>query len=234
MTLVPPQFLFRLAFQCPHVPGIPVADDEELFDLPPECRVPAQALLTPQPSFADVRLGWNDLGLAVQVEVRGKNLPSIGDASRPHGSDGLRLWLDTRDTRNIHRASRYCHQFHFLPCGGGPDGYQPVAMQTKIHRAQQDAPLCSPSQLPFHVSRRRGGYRLTAFLPAGVLQGFDPENHPRLGFYFVVKDAELGDQSLGLGPEFPFWEDPSLWSTLELVGGAKASSSRKPRGGKRA
>ena len=28
---------------------------------------------------------------------------------------------------------------------------------------------------------------------------------------------ELGEQLPGLGPEFPFWEDPSMWSVLELV-----------------
>jgi hypothetical protein len=33
-----------------------------------------------------------------------------------------------------------------------------------------------------------------------------------------VRDAELGDASLTVGPEFPYAHDPSLWSTLELVG----------------
>ena len=30
-------------------------------------------------------------------------------------------------------------------------------------------------------------------------------------------DAELGEQVLTVGPDFPYWEDPSLWSVLELV-----------------
>ena len=49
-----------------------------------------------------------------------------------------------------------------------------------------------------------------------MLHGFDPEQNPRLGFFFVVRDMELGDHLLSGGPDFPYWEDPSLWSTLEL------------------
>ena len=33
----------------------------------------------------------------------------------------------------------------------------------------------------------------------------------------VVKDAELGEQVLSVGADFPYWEDPSLWSVLELT-----------------
>ncbi len=54
-------------------------------------------------------------------------------------SDGLRVWIDTRDTHNIHRASRFCHQFVFLPTGGGPRLDQPVAEQTLINRARENA-----------------------------------------------------------------------------------------------
>ncbi len=54
-------------------------------------------------------------------------------------------------------------------------------------------------------------------MPGSVLNGFDPEQNPRLGFYYAVRDAELGEQVLSVGSEFPYWEDPSLWSVLELV-----------------
>jgi len=35
-----------------------------------------------------------------------------------------------------------------------------------------------------------------------------------------VIDRELGWQTCTMGPEFPFDEDPSLWGSLELVGGS--------------
>jgi hypothetical protein len=219
MSLVPSRFLFRIAYPCLFVKGIPRSDGDRLLDLPETCRIDNFASMDGQRNFADVRLAWNDLGVAFQVEVRGKDQEVQGDASRPRGSDGVTLWLDTRDARTSHRASRYCHQFHFLPTGGGPDRDEPAFVQTKINRALHDAPLVPASGVPFRGERLKGGYLLEAFLPAAVLSGFDPDQNRRLGFYFAVRDAELGEQVLSLGPEFPYWEDPSLWSVLELVQG---------------
>ena len=168
--------------------------------------------------FADVRLAWNEAGLAVEVDVRGKDKPPAGDASKPRLSDGLSLWIDTRDARTSHRASRFCHQFHFLPAGGGADRDEPAVVQAKINRASQDAPLADPGAVPFRVTDPgHGGYRLAAFLPAEVLHGFDPEQNPRIGFFYVVRDAELGEQSLGAAGELPYAEDPTLWQVLELM-----------------
>jgi hypothetical protein len=50
-----------------------------------------------------------------------------------------------------------------------------------------------------------------------VLNGYDPDQNPRLGIYYAVRDAERGEQVLSVGSEFPYCEDPSLWSVLELV-----------------
>jgi hypothetical protein len=197
--------------------GIPAESADRLLDLPETCRVENFAAMDAGRSFADVRLAWNEFGLGLQVEVKGKEQPPQGSAARLRASDGLTFWLDTRDARSSHRASRYCHQFHFLPTGGGPDGDEPVFSQVKIQRALQDAPLCNTGDVPFQCQRTKGGYLLEAFLPAAVLNGFDPEQNPRLGFYYVVRDAELGDQVLSVGSEFPYGEDPSLWSVLELM-----------------
>lgn len=68
------------------------------------------------------------------------------------------------------------------------------------------------------VSRAtRSGYELEIWTPAECLQGYDRDSNPLLGFYYAVKDAELGEQFLTVGREFPFDHDPSLWSTLELA-----------------
>jgi hypothetical protein len=217
MPLVPNRFLFRVAYPCRYVGGIPSDDGDGLFDLPESCRIDNFAAMDERRDFADVRLAWNDFGLALQVEVRGKELPPAGDAARPRLSDGVALWIDTRDARTSHRASRYCHQFHFLPTGGGPEHDQPAFVQTHIHRALHDVPLAPAGAVPFRCERRAGGYRVEAFLPAAVLHGFDPEQNPRLGFTYAVRDHELGDQVLSVGTDFPYAEDPSLWSVLELV-----------------
>src|SRR5579885_552253 len=216
MPLVPHVFLFRITYPCTHLAQLP-REDDRLLDLPEACRIDNFAAMDARHNFADVRLAWNELGLGFQAEVRGKDQLPQGDAARPRASDGVTLWIDTRDARTSHRASRYCHQFHFLPTGGGPEKDEPAFVQTKINRALQDAPLASAGSVPFRCTRTKGGYVVEAFLPAAVLNGFDPEQNPRLGFYYAVRDAELGEQVLSVGSEFPYWEDPSLWAVLELV-----------------
>lgn len=168
-------------------------------------------------NFADVRMAWNSAGLAVQVQVRGKDQPPAGDATKPRLSDGLSLWIDTRDSRTSHRASRFCHQFHFLPTGGGPDRDEPAFVQTKINRAQQDAPPAPPGAVLFRCRTLASGYQMTAFLAAEALTGFDAEQNPRMGVFYCVRDAELGEQTSGAGPDLPFAEDPTLWGVLELT-----------------
>src|SRR5262245_57241489 len=175
MALIPPSFLFRVAHPCRYVADVPRPDDDRLLDVPGDCRLRSVAALDGGRDFADVRLAWNELGLAVQVEVRGKDRPPQGDAARPRASDGVTLWLDTRDARTSHRAGRYCHQFHFLPTGGGPEHDEPAFVQAKVHRALHDAPLAPAGAVAFRGTLRASGYVVEAFLPAAVLNGFDPE-----------------------------------------------------------
>ncbi|MFQ3651934.1 MAG: hypothetical protein SNJ75_16550 [Gemmataceae bacterium] len=216
MQLVPYRFLFRIAQPCRYAPGLP-DDDEDLFQLPDTFGLNSWTTLDGQAPFAEVRMAWNEDGLALQVEVRGKELPLRGNASRPRQSDGVSLWLDTRDSRASHRASRFCHQFHFLPTGGGADLDEAVVVQTKIARALADAPLADPGQVLLRVQHRAGGYRLKAWLPASVLSGYDPEQSRRLGVFWVVQDTELGTQASGPTTDLPYAEDPTLWGMLDLL-----------------
>src|SRR5437879_2697703 len=190
MPLVPHRFLFRIAHPCRYVQDMPRQNDERLLDLPPECRIDNFAAMDAQRNFADVSLAWNELGLGLQVEVRGKEKAPQGDAARPRGSDGVTLWLDTRGGGGGHRASRYCHQFHFLAAGAGPDHDEPAFLQSKINRALEDAPHVAPAEVALLVQPIRGGYRLEAFLPAAALAGYDPEQYTRLGFFYAVRDDE--------------------------------------------
>ncbi|MCC6418138.1 MAG: hypothetical protein IT429_07785 [Gemmataceae bacterium] len=217
MPIVPHRFLFRVAYPCRYVKDVPREEDDRLLELPEACRLDNFAAMDGQRNFADVRLAWNELGFAVQVEVRGKEQAPQGHESRPRGSDGATVWIDTRDARTSHRATRYCHQFHLLPAGGGPDHDEPILVQTKINRALQDAPLVPPDAVAFRCVPIRTGYAVEAFFPAAALNGYDPDQTPRLGICYAVRDAELGEQTLSVGAEFPYWEDPTLWSVLELV-----------------
>ncbi len=217
MSIIPYRFMFRMKYACPHVAEMPRDDEECLIDLPDPARIEPFSEMDNSPRFADVRLGWNETGLGLQVEVTGKENPPLGDPDRLRQSDGITLWIDTRGDRSGHRALKTCHQFHFLAAGGGGDKDEPMFAQSKIHRAQQDAPLAGADDVPFRFERTKKGYRLEAFLAGSVLYGWDPEQNPKLGLYYAVRDFELGEQTPGVGSEFPFAEDPSLWATLELT-----------------
>ncbi len=217
MTLIPARFLVRVAHPCRYVKAMPLKGRGALIDLPESCRLDNLAGIDGSTNFADVRIAWNEHGLGFEATIRGKQQPPQGDAAKPRHSDGVTLWIDTRDARASHRASRTCHQFHFLPTGGGSDKDEPCFVSAKIHRAQQDAPLAPTGAVPFRCELFKGGYRIEAFLSSAALTGFDPEEHPRLGVFYCVRDHEHGEQTLSIGSEFPFAEDPSLWEVLELV-----------------
>ena len=153
----------------------------------------------------------------INVSVKGKQQPVWCRATRIEDSDGVQLWIDTRDTHNIHRASRFCHRFAFLPSGSGQRLNQPSASLLAINRARESPRPIEEQTLQIRSHIRTDGYQLASFIPAQALTGFDTAEHRRLGFFFAVIDREMGWQTLTLGPEFPVAEDPSLWGTLELA-----------------
>ncbi len=221
MSLIPPSFLFRLCYPCMYVPGFPAAAGDDLLGLPAKCVLPDSMRLSEKPGFAEVRVAWNEAGLGFEVRVKGKEQPVRGEVGKYRTSDGFSVWIDTRSARESHRASRFCHHFYFLTGGAGDEGDLPSAGQTKIHRALADAPLCNPDKLAVRKHLVKGGYRLECFIPAEVLNGFDVDLNRQFGFFYSVRDRELGEQTLGLGAEFPFAEDPSLWHLLELQAAGK-------------
>jgi hypothetical protein len=168
-------------------------------------------------AFGDVRAAWSEEGLAFHVRVEGKQQPLWCRESRLEDSDGLQVWIDTRDTHNVHRASRFCHRFAFLPGGAGRKGTDPVVDQLIINRARENARPVRPQQLKIQSELKADGYSLQAFIPADALSGFEPAEHPRLGFTYALYDRELGLQIYSSGSEYPYDEDPSVWATLEMI-----------------
>ena len=213
-AVLPPAFFFRFAMPVLHQPDVP-RKSGDLLNLSEDCRLPRVALSETSGRFGDLRLAWNAQGLAVSVEVRGKKMP-VSLTKQPAASDGLQIWVDTRNTQTIHRASRYCHHFCLLP-GEDKKSSKPQAMELPINRARELRDLANSEDFEVRSQHFADGYRLEVWLPAKVMVGYDPDANPQLGFYYLLQDAELGREFLTVGDEFPFTEDPSVWSTLELV-----------------
>ena len=213
-TLIAPRFLFRFS--------VPLGFCKQLWSaegirLDPKYRLLPLGELDEEPQPADMRMAWNTSGIGFTLRVESKRQPPWCRESRLEDSDGLQLWIDTRDTQTIHRATRFCHRFVFLPIGGGRKFDQPVADQLIVNRARENARAVQPRELQVRSEKRTNGYLLEGFIPAVSLGGFDPADHPRLGFTYAVTDRELGLQTFSVGPSFPYPEDPSTWATLELV-----------------
>jgi hypothetical protein len=213
--LLPQTFWFRLAVPCTRIDGLPRARGR-LLDLPGSCALPDTGALAGNPSWADVRAAWNPSGLAVAVEVTGKSGPITRDPIGTATGEGLTLWIDTRDTRTIHRATRFCHRFSFT-LKPSRDGLNVQVAQKPIARALADAPSADLETISTRADLIRGGWRLEVFLPSEALNGFDPETNRRLGLAYQVTDLEREDRFLTVGRDFPIGEDPSLWAVLELV-----------------
>lgn len=225
--LLPQRFLFRFSLPARYLAQVPRAGKKELLSLPEECILPDLGPLDSARSFGQLRLAWNERGVAVALEVRGKKHRPQCDTTAPETADGLQVWIDTRATQNIHRASRFCHHFCLLPRGKEGHENQATAIQLPIARAKEPTPLCKPDDIPISATVSKDGYLLEAWLPAHVLNGYDPEAQPRLGFYYYLRDSELGEQFLTVNSEFPFAFDPSVWSVLELVRGTARAGGRK-------
>lgn len=212
--LLPARMLFRFAIPCVH---------RELdwgpdgLELDAACRLPSLIELEGRPAFAELRAAWSAAGLGFSLRLQGKRQPPWCRDTRIDESDGLRLWIDTRATLNVHRASRYCHQFVCLPSGGGRTLGEPVAEQLLINRAKENAKPVRPGTLKIRSERRVDGYRLAVFIPAAALTGYESLEAPRLGFTYAVYDRELGEQALTSDRSLPYGEDPSLWAVLDLV-----------------
>src|SRR5580698_6702175 len=178
MPVVPHRFLFRFSFPVREVESSvarkPFLDLEKIAPLPDLGGLDAAA------PFATLRAGWNEAGLGFRLEVSGKKMPIFVDPNEPSESDGLQLWIDTRNTQSVHRASRFCHNFVFWPIpenwpkgSSKEEGAAAGSQQLAIALAKEDASM-SRADLLRSVSRsRRGGYQMDIWIPAECLQGYD-------------------------------------------------------------
>lgn len=211
--LLDPIFLFHFSVPCLHTS---LSWGANGIALPEAYRLPCFSELEGGPLFADLRAAWNHEGVFFTVRVEGKRQTPWCRETRADESDGLHVWIDTRNTHNVHRASRFCHRFVFLPAGSGRLLDQPTADQLLVHRARENAKPIRPGALHVRSEKRVDGYVLECGIPSSAMTGYEPDDHTKLGFTYAVTDRELGWQTFSVSSEFRFQEDPSLWGTLEL------------------
>ena len=206
-------FLYRFRFPCQYAASVSALD--ETYRLPNVEQLEDSDLRSGLPF--DFRIGWHETGLLFSLIVTEKKQSIWCRTTQPDESDGIQICLDTRDIKDIHRASRFCHRLLFMPIGRGQDQSQPAAVWLPIHRAREHPNPIDLLQVKMQSKISPDGYRLDVSLPGKILTGFEPTEYPNLGFHFVIIDREYGNSYFLVSPPLPHDQDPSLWGTLAMV-----------------
>ncbi|MGL4942806.1 MAG: hypothetical protein ACRC46_06410 [Thermoguttaceae bacterium] len=222
MAILPKRFCFRFSVKCPSVKTLWSDTADTLTDahtLPAfdELEGGITASGSGNATRPIVKLGWCDEGVVVSCSVTGKKTPTRCSLVSPEQCEGIQICIDTRDVRNVHRATRFCHRFLIAPCGASSHGDQPAVLWLPISRAKGVPNAVDAARIKIRSNISRDGYSLTAAFPADILTGFDPASYPRLGFHYAIIDRELGNRYWLTPPVMPQDQDPSLWGTVELV-----------------
>ncbi len=213
--LIDPSLLVRLRLKA-HQLDRSFSDRPEA--LPDEAILPClSSELAGDSKFAQVRVAVGQDALYFQADVQGKKQLPWCRESRLEDSDGLHVWIDTRNSREVHRATKFCHRFGFSPMGRGPKADLPFVGWAPINRARESPPPPPDDRLSIRARISEGRYRLVAALHFDALTGLDLQDFPVVGFYFAVADRELGWQSVALQPDLPVMDNPSLWAQLTLA-----------------
>jgi len=215
--IVPSALLFDYRVQIPACPQPSRRKKGRLLTLTDQARLPAFSAMDGSPSFATVSLGWNSQGFGISVAVRGRNKPVNGNPLQIERSDCLEIWIDTRPTGNVHRATGYCHRVACLPVDESSDS-QPSAIPVPIAQQREIRAEMQAQHIQLRTHLTKDGYDMETWIPDSQLYGYRQVDELRqLGFYCVVRDTELGEQPLTLTDDFPFAWDPALWVQLELI-----------------
>ncbi len=86
-----------------------------------------------------MRLAVGTDALFIQLDVQGKKQLPWCRESRLEDSDGLHLWIDTRNSRDVHRATKYCYRLGMFAMGRGPKADVPFAGWAPINRARDNS-----------------------------------------------------------------------------------------------
>ena len=216
LSSLPRRALFRFEIPIHYQPHAPLVDgDVSKWD--EKYMAPSLVELEDDEPFADVYWAWNEDGLFVAFDVPNRRGPLRCDPTQWWKKDGVRICVDTRDARDIKRATRFCHFFYVLPVGGGPKHKQPIVGQHRMSRAKEPSPQVDVTRIRVAAQVRRNGYSLEMAIPASCLNGWDPVEHRRIGVFHKIKDTCRGSQHLTVSDELGWNVDPSTWATGVLV-----------------
>ncbi len=174
--------------------------------------LPSTQRLTREEHFAKVALGWNEEGIAIQVQV---NQPaSESFYPKIEEGDSVELFIDTRDLKSTGFNTRFCHHFFFLP-----QAVEGVTKGEKTHfRTEDKHSLCDPQALHCQTQLRRNHYLMKIFISTQCLYGYDSRQFDRLGFTYRINRPKGKPQHFTVvSQDYQLEQQPSLWGSIKLV-----------------
>lgn len=216
LDILPNRALFQ--FEVPvHYCAQPPRLLHDISKWPTKCLAPPLVEVEGTEPFADVYWAWNEDGFWAAFDVPNRTSRPQCDPTHWWKKNGVRLCIDTRDARDIKRATRFCHFFYFLPTGGGAKGSQPVAGTHRMSRAKEPPPELDLSKIRLGAHLDRTRYTLGVMIPASCLHGWNPAEHPRIGLFYKIRDTQHGAQHFSADDDLGWNADPSTWATGVLV-----------------
>ncbi|MBS0621157.1 MAG: hypothetical protein JSS61_06835 [Verrucomicrobia bacterium] len=173
--------------------------------------LPDLSALLAEERFADLALAWNPEALFISLFAH----QEFEEALFPRYAEGdaLEIFIDTRDLKTAGFATRFCHQFFFLP--QALQGIQ--AGEVTRFRTEDTHPLCDAGELHVETVFQKKSYEMHLVIPAHVLHGFDPTTCDRLGFAYRIFRARGRPQHFSFSSDhFSLEQNPRLWASLKL------------------
>ncbi len=216
IELLPHRAFFRFEFPLHYLPRTPTIDGN-IRKWDARYQLPGLVEIDGTSPFADVYAAWNEDNFFAAFDLPYRSARLQCDAKQWWKKDGVRLCIDTRDARDVKRATRFCHFFYILPTGGGAAGKSPIVGTHRMSHAKEPPPAVDVSQIRCAVHVQRVGYAIEVAIPTRCLQGWDPAEHPRIGLFYKIKDLEQGAQHLTVDDELGWNQDPGTWATAVLT-----------------
>ncbi len=216
-----PAWLFDLGFPIQQFRGR-VANPERLeWQLGDECTIPALSSLSGGKRFAEMMIAWHGDGLFFHARLRA---PAGKEAAFAANSLSARtqlcsVYIDTRWSPGVHRATSFCHRFDFLL--NRPTSAQSVVRGhgelNPIQRARAAPATVHPNDIAVATYFHALGYDIKAYLKGDTLTGFSPEEFQEIGIFYTINDSVLGNQIMARTLQSPYFEDPSVWCRGQLL-----------------
>ena len=214
-----PAWLFDLGFPMLEFSG-GVANPEDLrWELPEEFELPALSSISGGKRIAQARMAWSSRGLFFHAILKGAPGKEAASTSLSSRTSLLTLYIDTRWSPGVHRATSFCHRFDFIL--NRPTKATPVARGhgelSPIQRARSAPTAIHPNDISVATFFQPEGYAIRAYLNGTTLTGYAPEEFQEIGVFYTINDSVFGNQIMARTLQSPYFEDPSVWCRSKLV-----------------